>query len=90
MIDVEEAARLAVAEVDKLGAKSQIALVITGREDRPRGWIFQYNSQRFVETGLFEHLAAGTGPIVVTHDGDLQVAPSGFGQRRFLADLVGE
>jgi hypothetical protein len=37
----------------------------------PEGWVFYYNTQKFVETERFEYLIVGQGPTIVLADGRL-------------------
>jgi len=33
--------------------------------ERPFGWVFFYNSKKFIETGLLKYRLAGNGPVIV-------------------------
>jgi hypothetical protein len=45
--------------------------------ERPFGWVFLYNSQKFLETRDPMFQLAGNGPIIVNrHNGVLTVGPS--------------
>ena len=33
--------------------------------EKPYGWVFFYNSRKFVETGLLQYRLAGNGPVIV-------------------------
>ena len=38
--------------------------------EKQYGWIFFYNSTKFIETGVFSYRLAGNGPVIVNkHDG---------------------
>lgn len=36
--------------------------------ERPFGWVFFYNSEKFVNTGISEYRLAGNGPVIVNKD----------------------
>jgi hypothetical protein len=38
---------------------------------KPYGWVFFYDSQRFLKTGKFSYRLAGNGPVLVTRDGEI-------------------
>jgi hypothetical protein len=41
--------------------------------EKPFGWIFFYNSKKFLETGEFRYRLAGNGPVIVNKfDGSIQ------------------
>jgi hypothetical protein len=41
--------------------------VIVDKEtiERPFGWVFFYQSKKFLETGIFSYRLAGNGPVVI-------------------------
>lgn len=88
MIEVDHAVALAADRLHEIEKKSAIDLVIVEREDRPRGWVFYYNSRKFVETQEFRYLIGGNGPIVVTHDGAVDIGPT-LGLDSFLDERLG-
>jgi hypothetical protein len=45
---------------------------------KPYGWIFFYQSKRYLETGVASHALAGNGPVVVLSR-DRSVHPLGTG-----------
>jgi hypothetical protein len=41
--------------------------------EKPYGWVFFYNTKKFVETGLLQHTLAGNGPVIVNkYDGTIR------------------
>jgi hypothetical protein len=41
--------------------------------EKPFGWVFFYNSKKFLETGAFSYSLAGNGPVMVNkHDGTVE------------------
>ncbi|WP_338821563.1 YrhB domain-containing protein [Bradyrhizobium septentrionale] len=43
----------------------QCVVVESSTIERPFGWIFFYQSKKFLETGIFMHRLAGNGPVFV-------------------------
>jgi hypothetical protein len=55
--------------------------------ERPFGWVFFYNSKKFLETGAFSHRLAGNGPVIVNkHDGTIEF----FGTFKSPTELIHE
>lgn len=55
--------------------------------EKPFGWVFFYNSKRFVETGESRYRLAGNGPIIVNkHNGSVEF----FGSAKPPQDIVME
>jgi Immunity protein 35 len=55
--------------------------------EKPYGWVFFYNTTRFVETGFLQHTLAGNGPVIVNkYDGTVRF----FGSGRPTGDWVAE
>jgi hypothetical protein len=49
------------------------AIVESHTIEKPYGWIFFYQSKKFLETGLNQDKLAGNGPIIVNkYDGTLE------------------
>jgi Immunity protein 35 len=55
--------------------------------EKPFGWVFFYNSRRFVETGEFRYRLAGNGPVIVNkHDGSVEFFGTGRPPLEFVAE----
>ncbi len=46
-------------------ADNPFAIVDAHTIEKPFGWVFFYNSKKFLETGQFSDSLAGNGPIIV-------------------------
>ena len=46
----------------------QYAVVEGSTIEKPWGWIFFYQSKKYLETGLFMHRLAGNGPVFVNKE----------------------
>ncbi len=55
--------------------------------EKPFGWVFFYNSKKFLETGEYRHRLAGNGPVIVNkHNGSVEF----FGASRPPLEIVAE
>jgi hypothetical protein len=53
--------------------------------ERPFGWVFFYNSKRFLETGVFSYRLAGNGPVIISkHDGRVEFC----GTAKSVSELI--
>src|SRR6188768_3437442 len=80
MLTKEQAHALIVAEInrsqkdDDAGTPIALAIVDEHTIERPWGWVFFYNSRRFVETRDFRHALAGNAPYIVNrHTGEIRL-----------------
>ena len=64
-----------------------LVIVYSHTIEKPYGWIFFYNSKKFVETGIFSYTLAGNGPVIVNkYDGAVHF----FGSGRPIEDWIAE
>lgn len=52
-------------EVLKKETGEELTLLVEETIEKEFGWVFFYNSRKFVETGSFQHMLAGNAPFVV-------------------------
>ncbi|HEX8670643.1 MAG TPA: YrhB domain-containing protein [Longimicrobium sp.] len=73
MIDLELAQRLALNHLAAYERQGNTRLVLLGDRTRelPYGWVFFYQSRRYVETGDPREMLAGNAPLLVTRSGEL-------------------
>ena len=79
MISEEEAVEIATQFIAKaaIAVDGGVAISIPQTIRKPYGWIFFYNSRRYLETGDALEALGGNGPIVVEREGGrLHVLPS--------------
>jgi hypothetical protein len=63
------------------------AIVDAETIEKPFGWVFFYNSQKYLETGEFSYRLAGNGPVIVNkHNGSVEF----FGASRPPLEIVEE
>ena len=66
MITKAEALDLVSEKLRQMSASDNaFAVVEKSTIERPFGWVFFYNSQKYIETGVFRYRLAGNGPIIV-------------------------
>jgi hypothetical protein len=55
-------------------AEEPFVIVDSHTIEKPDGWVFFYNTKRFVETGIDRYRLAGNGPVIVNkYDGTVQI-----------------
>lgn len=78
-ITFEIAKKLALAHLNMQPTQSEDRVVLI--EDRtitkPYGWIFFYDSERFLNTEDISYALAGNAPIVVLKDGSMRYVNTG-------------
>jgi hypothetical protein len=66
MLRRSEALELVSKQLDgKSSDNVQYVVVGESTIEKPFGWIFFYQSKKFLETGIFKHRLAGNGPVFV-------------------------
>lgn len=66
MLTYEEAIdRVSQELVKRCRPEFPFALVLSETTERPFGWVFYFDSKRFLETRHFSARLAGNGPIIV-------------------------
>jgi len=68
VISIDDAADLAQRFLDARHHLEDDRLVIMRDRtlEKPYGWVFFYNSRRYLETGDFRHMAGGNAPLLVS------------------------
>ena len=66
MLRRSEALELVSKQLDgKSSDNVQYVVVNESTIEKPFGWVFFYQSKKFLETGIFMHRLAGNGPVFV-------------------------
>jgi hypothetical protein len=64
-----------------------LELVVTSVEEKSYGWVFHYQSKRWLETRIVSWGVAGNGPIIVNKfDGMLHVTGTAYPLDHYLAE----
>lgn len=72
MIDVDQAAEIAVQVLNQHFQLDDDEVVITDAADEGDWWVFQYNSRRYIETGDLMHAIVEGHPIAINkQDGSI-------------------
>jgi Immunity protein 35 len=91
MIDKETAKKLAVEFINSSSLDdvndSDLIIVDKATIEKPYGWIFSYDSKKFLESGDFTYSLLGNGPVVVDKE-TMEVKELGGGPfvERFIAE----
>ena len=73
MVTREEAKTIVEREIAKWGS-SDIVVLDEPTIEKPWGWVFFYNSQKYIATGEAIHALAGNAPFIVNRNtGALEV-----------------
>jgi len=90
MITKSQARQIAHGHVKEMEANVGLELVLLDQHTMERhfGWVFFYNSKRYVETGEFKYTLAGNAPIVVTKaDGKLHMTGTAHPIEHYLKEF---
>jgi hypothetical protein len=76
-VNLDQARQIARAELDRYSTDpGAVPLVITLEEEFAEGWVFHYNSARYLQNGAVADVLAGNAPLIVDRDTG-QVYPTG-------------
>ncbi len=64
MLSLPQARKRALHTLNR-GRKREDRMGLVSEEEKPYGWIFSYDSQRFIDTGNHEYCLIGNGPLLV-------------------------
>ena len=88
-----EARALVEAELGRLenrsypGVSKDLVLLDEETIERPWGWVFFYNSKRFLETQDFLHALAGNAPYLVNrHTGEVRSTGTAYPAQHYIAE----
>ena len=78
MITFEQARAIALAEIAKALPKYDFVLLDEETVAKPYGWIFWYNTRKYLETGNIMDATPGNAPFVVDNtDGNVHYLSTG-------------
>ena len=88
MLTKTEALEIVTRRLQQMGPSADPFVVIEKNTiEKPFGWVFFYNSKRFVETGESRYRLAGNGPVIVNkHTGSVEF----FGSTKPPLEFVAE
>ena len=72
-MEIAEAEKKVLAHVNKICPLQDDELIIVEHQvlDNNLGWIFFYNSRKFVETNSVDYAIAGNSPVIVKKNGEM-------------------
>ncbi len=69
MLTMEEAKKIALAELNKRDRpEGEIVVLDEYTLAKPYGWVFLYNTRKYMETDNFLFALGGNGPLIVEHN----------------------
>jgi hypothetical protein len=88
MLTKSEALELVSQKLQKMTTPDDPFVVVdAGTIEKPFGWVFFYNSKRYLETEDYRYALAGNGPVIVNkHDGAIEF----FGTVKPPAEFIAE
>ena len=88
MLTKTEALEIVAKKLHEMDPTGEPCVVIdTHTIEKPFGWVFFYNTKKFVETGISRYRLAGNGPVIVNkHNGLVEF----FGGSRPPLEIVAE
>jgi hypothetical protein len=85
-----EAEQIARKYVKTLGQTMELVLLVDQTIERSFGWIFFYDSKRYIETGDIRHALAGNAPVIVTKaDGQIHETGTAYPLEHYLKAFSG-
>lgn len=89
MINLADAKTIVRSYLEKVGrqAGEQLEIVETETIERPFGWVFFYNSRKYLRTKNFSDMLAGNAPLIVNREtGDLHVTGTAHPIEHYIAE----
>ena len=93
MLTKDEARALVVAELEKKMAHGypsrpkDLVVVDDGTIERLWGWVFFYNSARYLKTGNFLHALLGNAPFIVNRNtGEVRVTGTAYPTEYYISE----
>lgn len=65
MITIDEALQLVSTKLQQMSPSDPFVVIETSTIEKAFGWVFFYNSRKFVETGISRYRLFGNGPVIV-------------------------
>lgn len=88
MLTREKAQEVVGQKLRELSPPDDIFIIVdAGTIEKPYGWIFFYNSKKYLDTGEIRHALAGNGPVIVNR---LTEAVDFYGASGSIQDLIEE
>ena len=86
MIDKDTAIRLVTQYINEhYGADEELAIVPEGTVEKEYGWVFFYNTKKYLETEVISYALAGNGPVIIEKsDGRI----TAFGTNKPVEELI--
>lgn len=88
MIEHLEAKRLAEKHIRESfrGIEDELVVLDEHTLERPYGWVFFYDSRRYLETGELSRMLAGNAPVLVhKQDGHIEMLGTALPVEAYLA-----
>jgi len=90
MLTKAEALEIVSRKLQEINTTDDLFVVVDEHTiEKPFGWVFFYNSKKFVETGIFQYRLAGNGPVIVNKfSGDVEFHGSAESLEEIIEDYL--
>ena len=89
MLSKEEVTQIAADFLAKKVKQIEVALLTDQTREFELGWVFFWQSRRYMETGRFGDRLGGNAPIIVNkHDGSAVFTGTGYPVEKYIADYL--
>ena len=89
MITKEEATEIAANYVKGLSTRYEIALLHNETKEFDLGWVFFYQSQKFIVSGDYKDMIAGNAPLIVNkYDGNISITGTAYPIEKYIDDYL--
>ena len=88
MIDYKQAEEIVLHEISKFDIGDDKAILLKEHTMvKPYGWLFFYNSKKYIETGEFSYCLAGNAPILIDKVGKVHITGTAYELEYYLKKL---
>ena len=87
MLTKTEALEIVSKRLRQMSPDNDFVVVERHTIEKSFGWVFFYNSRKFVETGAFRYRLAGNGPVIVNkHSGSVDFFGSNMSPLKIIEE----
>jgi hypothetical protein len=89
MLSKENAIDIAANYLKEISAKYELVLLLEETKEFELGWVFFYQSRKFIESGDCRDMLGGNAPIIVNkRDGSVHVAGTSHAVEKYIEDYL--
>jgi hypothetical protein len=89
MLSKEEAISIATNYVKAETTKYELVVLLQETREFDLGWVFFYQSRKYVESGDYRDMLGGNAPIIVNkYDGSIHVTGTSYSIEKYISDYL--